>query len=479
MFSELERVLFPATLSFLIGIAMTPALSYYLYEYKAWKKTPGKNGLDGKSADEFNRLHSVNETRAPRMGGVIVWGSVTITTIVIAALAFFIQSPGLTSLNFLSRNETWIPFAALLIGAFVGLIDDLLVIRPEGKGIQLRYRLLIVFLLSFFIGWWFWAKLGVSTVNIPFAAPLQLGWGTVPLFMFISLCLYASGVIDGIDGLSGGVFASIFAAYAIVAYAYGQGRPCGILRSDGRRTSRIPVVQHPACPLLYERYRHHGAHFGAWLDSVHDGSIGSRGRRCDTTDNRRSSCRHRALRCTTDRLETSLSSQAASYRALAPSFRSDRLARLQSSHALLGALDSARLRRRSYRDTRQKLVVKKTRVDKVLVFLLALLLVGGCLIFASAAFGLLARGQSNISSVVFNHLVLGVGAGLVALVILASIDYRWWRKMAPYVYGIFGVADGACLRATHRRDASGRPQMDRHRSCFAATLRGDEDRPRS
>jgi|GEM_PF-6886145 len=71
MFSDLERVLLPATISFLIGIGMTPVLSHYLYKYKAWKKTPGKNGLDGKVAEEFNRLHTGTETRAPRMGGIV------------------------------------------------------------------------------------------------------------------------------------------------------------------------------------------------------------------------------------------------------------------------------------------------------------------------------------------------------------------------------------------------------------------------
>lgn len=222
MFSDLERVLLPATFSFLIGIAMTPLLTHYLYEYRAWKKTPGKRALDGRTAEEFNRLHNGNETRAPRMGGIVVWASVAITTGLIAILAFLVGGQGLMSLNFLSRSETWIPFATLLLGAFAGLLDDLLVIRPEGNGIQLRYRLLFVLLFSFFIGWWFWDKLGVSTIDIPFTTPLPLGWGVVPLFMFISLCLYASGVIDGIDGLSGGVFASIFAAYAIISFVYGQ-----------------------------------------------------------------------------------------------------------------------------------------------------------------------------------------------------------------------------------------------------------------
>lgn len=79
---------------------------------------------------------------------------------------------------------------------------------------------------------------------------------------------------------------------------------------------------------------------------------------------------------------------------------------------------------------------KALRVDKPLIILLAILLIGGSLIFASAAFGLLARGETDISSVVFSHVVLGIGAGLVALIICASIDYRIWRKYAPYIYGL-------------------------------------------
>jgi phospho-N-acetylmuramoyl-pentapeptide-transferase len=44
----------------------------------------------------------------------------------------------------------------------------------------------------------------------------------VPIFVFVSLCLYASGIIDGIDGLSGGVFASIFTAYSFIAFHQNQ-----------------------------------------------------------------------------------------------------------------------------------------------------------------------------------------------------------------------------------------------------------------
>lgn len=81
-----------------------------------------------------------------------------------------------------------------------------------------------------------------------------------------------------------------------------------------------------------------------------------------------------------------------------------------------------------------------SRIDRPLIVILAALIFGGCLIFASAAFGLLARGATHISSVVFNHLALGVGLGLVALVACAILDIRLWRTYAPYIFGIALVA---------------------------------------
>lgn len=78
---------------------------------------------------------------------------------------------------------------------------------------------------------------------------------------------------------------------------------------------------------------------------------------------------------------------------------------------------------------------KVVRFDKVLALIIAALVVGGALIFTSAAFGLLARGADHITSVAFNHLVMGVGLGLLALLLTTFLDYRIWRQYAPYLYG--------------------------------------------
>lgn len=76
----------------------------------------------------------------------------------------------------------------------------------------------------------------------------------------------------------------------------------------------------------------------------------------------------------------------------------------------------------------------RAHVDRPLALLLGALLIGGIALFASGAFGLLARGETHITSVVLNHLVLGVGAGCVSILIMLLIDYRTLRLVAPYLY---------------------------------------------
>jgi len=86
----------------------------------------------------------------------------------------------------------------------------------------LRMRLVIIALASASIGWWFYDKLDVTSVMIPLYGPLFLGIFIIPSFILGTLFIYASGTIDGIDGLAGGVFASVFSAYAGIALINAQ-----------------------------------------------------------------------------------------------------------------------------------------------------------------------------------------------------------------------------------------------------------------
>ncbi len=71
-------------------------------------------------------------------------------------------------------------------------------------------------------GWWFFNKLGVSSIHIPFDGDWELGIFIIPFFMLTILALFSGGVIDGIDGLAGGIMAAIFTSYAGIAFFESQ-----------------------------------------------------------------------------------------------------------------------------------------------------------------------------------------------------------------------------------------------------------------
>ena len=220
------KVFIPSTIAFFLGIAITPFLTHYLYKYKLWKKEPRRLALGGGGTPLFNKLHREREVGVPRMGGTVIWVSAALTIFGFWILLQFFPSPTSEKLNFLSRNQTWLPLFTLLSASVVGLIDDFLVVFKKGGyiagGLSLRTRIFIVLLIGAIGGWWFFVKLGVSAVAVPFVGEISIGILFVPFFMLVMLALFSGGIIDGIDGLAGGVMATIFAAYAGIAFFQNQ-----------------------------------------------------------------------------------------------------------------------------------------------------------------------------------------------------------------------------------------------------------------
>lgn len=222
MESNLINVLVPALMAFTIGIVITPIVTHFLYKCKAWKKQGGKTSMYGTEATVFNELKGKDEHKTPRMGGIVIWGSVLLTLGVTYAFSALTDSELLNGLDFLSRSQTLIPTATLVAGALIGLLNDFYDVTHKGRGLRLSVRLTLITILAGSLGWWFYDKLDITTINIPFTNGFELGILIIPFFILLTIAIYASGVIDGIDGLSGGVFASIFAAYAGISLVQGQ-----------------------------------------------------------------------------------------------------------------------------------------------------------------------------------------------------------------------------------------------------------------
>ena len=139
--SNIMLIFVPATMAFLFGIGITPFITPFLYKHKMWKPKAGKTALDGTPAVVRNQLHEGRDTGTPFFGGVIVWVSVLLTAGLLQLL-WVVFPNAFEDLAFISRNQTWVPLAAFMVGSLVGFLDDLYEVRGQ-HGIQLRVRLLI------------------------------------------------------------------------------------------------------------------------------------------------------------------------------------------------------------------------------------------------------------------------------------------------------------------------------------------------
>jgi len=212
------RIFTVATLGFFVAMAITPLWTKILYKYKLGKQ------LRTEGAPIFSQLHKAKEG-TPTMGGVVIWATVAIITLFFWLLAQY--TDGFWSkVNFFSRGQTWLPFGALIVAALFGLLDDILgVLRigPKGGGLGMGYRLLLYALVAIGGAWWFYYKLGFNTINVPFLGDFYAGWWYIPFFIFVIVATsFSANETDGLDGLAGGVFLTMFAAYGAIAFDQGR-----------------------------------------------------------------------------------------------------------------------------------------------------------------------------------------------------------------------------------------------------------------
>jgi phospho-N-acetylmuramoyl-pentapeptide-transferase len=202
---NLIRVLSLGIAGFALSMIITPIYTTISYKKQWWKK-PRTEAWSGGKATVYARLHAEKHKRnIPTMAGLI----------------FIIATALVTIIANLRRDQTWLPVAGLLGAGMIGLIDDTMNIKSNGKGIagmsaKLKFGLYsIVALIG---GWWFYNKLGVNYIHLPWVNNWHVGIFIIFIFWLVVMSTAISvNFTDGLDGLAGGLLASSFATYAIIA----------------------------------------------------------------------------------------------------------------------------------------------------------------------------------------------------------------------------------------------------------------------
>ena len=206
---SLAKTFWLATLSFLVAILWTPLFTDFLYKNRLGKKIR-QTGFDEKSAPIFYSLHKHKEN-TPTMGGLLIWITVAVITVVMN----------------LNQARTWLPLFVLVATGLVGAADDLMNIYgigPNRGGLRFRWKLILYAIIALIGAWWFYSKLGWNVISIPGLGQMEIGAWYIPLFVIVLVfTTFSANETDGLDGLAGGVMASAFAAFGIIAIV--QGKP--------------------------------------------------------------------------------------------------------------------------------------------------------------------------------------------------------------------------------------------------------------
>lgn len=205
---QVARSLLLGMLGFLLAMTLTPIYTYFAYRYGFWKKKR-THDAQGKELKVMKKL-SVRKRRVPTMAGVIMLVS-----------AVFI-----TLLFNLSREQTWLPLAALVGGGTVGLLDDIINVRGDGTGVaglRAPIKFFMITAVASAAAWFFYYKLGYTTVHVAYLGDVSLGVFIIPLFILAVVSTgNAVNISDGLDGLAGGLLLTAYGAFGLIALLQGN-----------------------------------------------------------------------------------------------------------------------------------------------------------------------------------------------------------------------------------------------------------------
>ena len=235
-----------STLAFLITLLITPVYLNVAKKLKLGKQIRD-NAISGEKASIFKEMHA-KKTGTPTMGGVIMGGSVALVILFSRFLAFV----GVLPHSLLQRGQVYLPLFTLVTVGILGALDDWFNIKQVGgtKGIKAKPKFLLLTLFAIVGAWWFYSKLGFSSIHIPRLGDFEIGIWYIPLFILVIVSsANAVNITDGLDGLAGGLLILAFTVFGAIAYAKGLlalAAFCGVIIG-----SLLAFLWHNVPPALY------------------------------------------------------------------------------------------------------------------------------------------------------------------------------------------------------------------------------------
>lgn len=206
------RTVFAAVTSFLLCILLGQAVIRLLSLRKVGEKTSRRD------APTLEKFHA-NKAGTPTMGGILIVGSILISTLLWARL---------------DNSYVWLALASTLWLGIIGFIDDYIkLVREDVRGLRsitkFTGQIIAGFIIAFFL---YMPGEGNSILYFPFLKKLVIDLGIFYIPFVIIVIAGASNAVnltDGLDGLAIGCITMIAGTYSAMSYITGNFNLSGYL----------------------------------------------------------------------------------------------------------------------------------------------------------------------------------------------------------------------------------------------------------
>lgn len=184
--------------------------------------------------DDYLNIIATDEKRMQRaisrIKSIVLASAVIIIPVGLYFFIDYLKSPATQVSISLSSGwigvAVWYTFFLLVMILFAlsgAVLDDslrkILLGQQRKGGLGVMPKIVSLLVLSFIGALWFYFKLDVNQIYVPYVGPVSLGLWYIPVFVFIVVgTSNAVNFTDGLDGLAGGLLVIAFGAFGILAY---------------------------------------------------------------------------------------------------------------------------------------------------------------------------------------------------------------------------------------------------------------------
>lgn len=203
------------------SILLVPFINF-LYKIRLQRQLQKTKDAFDKPTPIFDKLHQ-RKIGTPIGGGLIVILNTTLIFLLSFPVMYYFWIPITTIYHSIGAEIKILLFSYISFG-LIGLYDDIKKVffgkADKFFGLRMWHKFALESILALAIGYWLYADLKITILNIPMIGVYNIGWLYIFYAAFVILSFAnAFNITDGLDGLASGILMIALVSFWVISHA--------------------------------------------------------------------------------------------------------------------------------------------------------------------------------------------------------------------------------------------------------------------